>query len=520
METRKSLYSYVLDSVTDKKEPMLIYNGRSISAEKLLSTVLRAGEFLREQGITKDDVVGIMLPNIPEAIYALYASNAIDAICNLINPRMGKKGLENLLIFTETKIVYTLLPLYLKHKDTFKKLRIKVVICSTSGIVGECLESLLFHKLTYFNISLPNRCVSPVETDGSEIAVYIHSGGTTGTPKTVMLSSYALNSLANNIVTTVRPNGDYSRAKDATVMMLPIFHAFGLGVVAHTMLASIKVVLLPRFMPRKANRLIKKYKATYIAGVPAMYRKMLEKDNFDGKTLEFVFCGGDKLASDVKEKFNQSLIDSGSNCEILEGYGLTETSSVVSVGENGKTNKGSLGTPLKGNLIEIVDDEGNTVEIGEVGNIIVSANSLMTGYLKDEETTKEVIFEKNGKLYLKTGDLGRFDIDGKLYFVERKKRSIKIGAINVFPSEIENVVCEIDGIKACCAARKYNANGKALISLHVVSEDGIDNTELIKKIEKEIAYKLHPYAVPREFHFEKSLKMTMFGKIDYKYYEK
>ena len=519
METRKSLYAYLLDGVKDKKEPMLIYKGKKISAEKLLSTTLRVGEFLCTQGIEKGNTVGIMLPNIPEAIYALYACNAIGAISNLINPRMGKKGLEKLLAFTETKLVYTLLPLYFKHKETFKKLNIKVVVCSANGVVGECLESVAFHNLSYFNLSLPDKCTRSIDTDGSETAVYIHSGGTTGTPKTVMLSSYALNSLANTIVTTVRPNGDYSREKDATVMMLPIFHAFGLGVCAHTMLSSIKVVLLPRFIPAKANRLIKKYKVTYIAGVPAMYRKMLEKGNFDGKALEFVFCGGDKLPSDVKDKFNEALVNSGSKCEILEGYGLTETCSVVSVGENGNTKKGSLGTPLKGNVIKIVDDDGNEMGIGEVGNVIVSANSLMTGYLKDEETTREVIFEKYDRRYLKTGDLGKIDSDGMLYFVERRKRSVKIGAINVFPSEIENVVNEIVGVKSCCAARKFSSNGKALIKLHLVVEDNVNNVEIIKTIEKEVASKLHPYAVPREFVFDKSLKMTMFGKIDYKYYE-
>ena len=123
METRKSLYAYLLSGIKDEREPMLIYNGRKILAKKLLSTTLRAGEFLRAQGIKEGNVVGIMLPNIPEAIYALYACSTIGAISNLINPRIGKKGLENLLAFTETKLIYTLLPLYLKHKDTFKKLK-------------------------------------------------------------------------------------------------------------------------------------------------------------------------------------------------------------------------------------------------------------------------------------------------------------------------------------------------------------------------------------------------------------
>ena len=303
-------------------------------------------------------------------------------------------------------------------------------------------------------------------------------------------------------------------------MMLPIFHGFGLGVCAHTIACACRIVLEPRFIPSESVRLIKKHGITHIAGVPAMYRKMLSvKALYDGRLKGIVnaFCGGDSLSSSVKESFDKALKQAGSIAEVVEGYGLSETASVVTVGQKGATKAHSQGRALDGNEIRILED-GKQLKAGEIGEIHLYTPSLYSGYVGEEGISNVV--EIDGKPFLQTGDLGYMDEDGCLYYKERRKRSIKIGAINVFPQEIERVVRELDEVVECCAARKYNENGKPYVKLHLELNEGVVlSSSLESKIAKKIEREIVRYAVPREFCLERTIKRTDMGKIDYNFYE-
>ena len=498
------------------------YYGTKFSVAQTIDNVLKVGGFIVKNGY-KGKSIGVMLPNIPEAIFALYACSATGSVCNLINPRLPTLHLKRILLSTQTKVLFLYDALYDKHRDMLSKIGVKTVLCSPF-YYRKFLKSIyaltsLKNKDLYFENLLKYEKCCPVSSDGQEAVAYIHSGGTTGEPKTVVLSSYALNNLANAILTTVHPQKTYDAERDAMLMMLPIFHGFGLGVCAHTIACSCRIILEPRFLPNESVKLIKKHKVTHLAGVPAMYRKMLGvKALYDGR-LKYVvnaFCGGDSLSGLIKGQFDKVFKDCGSDAEIVEGYGLSETASVVTVGIKGQTKPNSQGKALKGNEIRIYENDKECLPM-QIGEIYVSTPSLMNGYLNEENNNFVTI---DGKTFLKTGDVGYLDSDGYLFYKERRKRSIKIGAINVFPQEIERVAREIDEIVECCAARAYE-KGKPYIRLHLQLEEGVQfNSTLENKIKRKIEREIVRYAIPRQFVLEKEILRTQMGKIDFNYYEK
>ncbi|MBQ8178380.1 MAG: acyl--CoA ligase [Clostridia bacterium] len=523
MQTSCSIFACMVEACPRTDITKIEYYGKKFTVQEVIDYSLLVGGYLCANGYAGGSV-GVMLPNIPEAVFTLYGCSASGSVANLINPRIPTKKLKSLLLSTDTKVLFLYDALYPKHKDMLSSLGVKVVLCSPFYYRSDlkwlyALKSVGNRKNYFENVLTSGKC-TPLSTDGKEAVAYIHSGGTTGEPKTVVLSSYALNSLAEAILTTVHPKKTYDAERDSMLMMLPIFHGFGLGVCAHTIACACRIVLEPRFLPSESVKMIKKYSVTHLAGVPAMYRKMLGvKALRDGRlrNVTNVFCGGDSLSSLVKERFDEALKSAGSTAEMVEGYGLSETASVVTVGRVGATKEHSQGQALKGNEIRIY--KGATpLSAGEVGEILVSTPSLMSGYLGESQS--DVVVDIDGKPFLKTGDLGYMDSDGYLFYLERQKRSIKIGAINIFPQEIERVCRELSEVVECCVARCYDKNNKPYVKLHLQLEDGIElNSLLESKIKRKIEQEIVRYAVPKEFCLEKEIKRTEMGKIDFNYYE-
>lgn len=523
MQVNRSIFGLMVESCPREEAVKIEYYGKKFTVGETIDNSLKVGSFLKERGYDKKSV-GVMLPNIPEALFVLYGCSAVGSVANLINPRIPSIKLKSILVSTKTKVIFLYDALYRKHKAILNELGVEVVLCSPFYYRSELKPLYWFSSLAnrdkYFEKILKYSPCVPVEGDGSERVAYIHSGGTTGEPKTVCLSSYALNSLAKAVLTTVHPEKTYDADRDAMLMTLPIFHGFGLGVCAHTIACACRIVLEPRFIAKEAVRLIKKHKVTHLAGVPATYRKMLGvKALYDGrlKGVTNAFCGGDSLSALVKENFDDAFRRAGSSCELVEGYGLSETASVVTVGKNGNTKMNSQGQALDGNEIRIYID-GKQAQPFEVGEIFVSTPSLMSGYLGESQLSNVVIIDE--KPFLMTGDLGYQDDQGFLFYKERRKRSIKIGAINIFPQEIERVARDMEEIVECCAARKYDQKGKPYVKLYVELEEGVQlNSQLENKISKKIEREIVRYAVPRVYCAERTIKRTDMGKIDFNYYE-
>ena len=526
MNVDKGIFAYLTDWLKEPEKILLEYYSEKFTQAEFVGYVLKTASYLKKNGFSHS-FIGIMLPNIPEAVFALYAASAVSGTANLINPRLPSATLERILLQTGTKVLFLYDKLYFRHAETLKKAGVKVVLCSPLYFRRELK---ILYKLTkikenvdYFE-AVEGMDEAAADTGkGSDTAACIHSGGTTGQPKTALIPAKALNMLEEAVVTSVHPDPSLIPSDGAMLMMLPIFHGFGLGIAMHTVACRIRVVLEPVFKAREAARMIKKHRVTHLAGVPSMYRKLTEERAFRGKALKNlcrVFCGGDVLSPVVKRAFDLKVASFGGDAEILEGYGLTETASVVTVNPVGRTKERSQGLPLNGNRIRICAD-GKVLPPGIPGEIEVFAVSLMSGYLGDDESTDAAIFtDAAGMRWLKTGDTGYMDEDGYLYFSERSKRSLKIAAINIFPSEIEAVSVTVKGVSGACAARKTNSAGKPYVCLYVEKEsNAFSDRELKNALRAAISSRIMRYAVPREIVFVDKLKYTALGKVDFMYYE-
>ncbi|HQC55231.1 MAG TPA: class I adenylate-forming enzyme family protein [Clostridia bacterium] len=530
MDINTSMWTYFLKGNEGEDRVKLVYLDRYIFMSEFKETVLRVATYLQSQGIKKGDVVGIMLPNTPEAVFSFYAINSIGAIASIIDPRLGEVAVWRLLNSAKHKLILVTDMAYRNNTGIFDNLKIKVILCNVftyAKFPYSLLSRARVPGFTYFKDMLTcEPALYKGVDDGDAPAVYMHSGGTTGVSKTAVITSKAFNHVSEGVLKAIHPDNKINRISDKMLIMLPVFHAFGLGVAIHGILPHINGVLMPKFNAISALRLMGKYKITHIAGIPYMYRK-LDKSRFFNKrnvsSVKYAFCGGDRMPNPLKQSINKKFEKAGSKAQILEGYGLTETSSVVTVNREGNDNLYTQGLPLDGTEVKIFmhNKPFEEVPVGEIGEIYVASPSLMIGYLNEgKEGPDRVIFkDAEGKEWLKTGDLGRVDEDGLLYFVERISRTMKIASNLVCPSEVEEVVTAMDEVNTCCAVR-VNTIDSAHLKLYVQLHNRQHATEeMVKMIQDVVEKSISKYAVPREIEFVTRIERTALGKPNYRKYE-
>lgn len=550
IDTNQSMYSYIKEAINGQNLEKVSYFGNKISSETMFDEIDKIACFLQEK-VAVGECVAICLPNIPQAIFCFYAINKIGAVANIIHPRIKTRALIKILQETNCKWIFMFDRFLREHSKALKENNIMAVGCSASFYMKGITKLVASaqrcfypqNTVKYTDIvcggikNIENRTFS-----GQADAVLLHSSGTTGEQKTVKLSSYAFNELAQNVKELVLSS--YSvKETDGMLMILPMFHGFGLGICVHLMMLYGRAIQLPVFSQSKVVKLLKKEKVEIISGVPSMFRRLANYKKFGGKYLaniKLLFCGGDKLESEVKQKFENILKKYGSDTKIMEGYGLSETASVVTINIDGKDD-GSLGVPLPRVELKISCDataekentaltKENTADIekanaelgaanyncvGNVGEILISTPSVMNGYLKGDSP---IVLDEQGNKWLRTGDIGYLDNDGKLYYKGREKRMHKVGGVNIFPQEVEKKAEELAEIVHACAVRMI-FDGKPALKLLVVTNDGKLSFGLKNKITNKIREELLTYAVPKIIENADKLKLTMLGKVDYKYYE-
>jgi len=277
---------------------------------------------------------------------------------------------------------------------------------------------------------------SPVECGDHDVAVILHTSGTTGKPKGAMLTH---GNLSRNCEVSVRTLVETGQ-DDVVMGCLPLFHVFGLTCGLNgTVFAGGMLTLLPRFEPRKAIEIIERDAVTVFQGVPTMYSALLSVADQAPpgamRTLRTCVSGGAALPVQVLADFEKAF-----GCTVLEGYGLSESSPAAAFNHPNRPRKpGSIGTPIEGVEMRVVDLDGVEVPQGEAGQIQIRGHNVMKGYWNLPEATKETITADG---WLNTGDVGRVDEDGYFYIVDRTKDMIIRGGYNVYPREIEEVLYE------------------------------------------------------------------------------
>jgi long-chain acyl-CoA synthetase len=341
-------------------------------------------------------------------------------------------------------------------------------------------------------------------TSSEDTAVIIYTSGTTGKPKGAELSHINLFTNAE-ASTTIIASSEF----EAQFVVLPLFHIFGLTVM---MLAGIRkslhLILLPKFEAQTVYQLIKDFNIKIFAGVPSMYWALLNEEDSEGnrdiiKNLRICISGGASLPVKIIDEFEDRF-----GVPLIEGYGMSEGSPVVTFNQLEIGRKpGSIGTPIWGIDVKIVDEYSNELPVGEKGELIYRGPNVMKSYYRKPEETKEVL--KNGWLF--SGDIAVKDEDGFFFIVDRKKEMIIRGGMNVYPREVEEVMMKHADISMVAVVGIDDEKLGEEIKAFVVKRKNRDTSEeQIKEWTKE---RIARYKYPRSVEFVDELPMSASGKI-------
>jgi long-chain acyl-CoA synthetase len=527
MEKSTTLYGALLATCTRyPKRNALIYMKQKITYEELLHDVNRLAKGLAEYGVKTDDVVSVCLPNIPSVVHLLYAINQLGAIANLIHPLMKYEQMKGIMNETKSKILFVLDIFFAEFTD-LTKFGIRIVACSPVQTLNPLVKTIysLQNRSKIKNIAKSDKILSFYEKEGvfaydndfKKDAIYLHSGGTTGKPKVVALSSFSINALASNGLDILGIND----TKDKFMLaVLPVFHGFGLCMGMHACLAfGACNTLMPKFHSEQVVKYLKKKQISFIIGVPILFEALLRNKHFRGPTLKnllICFVGGDFVAPSLFERFNNLMEKYGSSARLYEGYGLTEVVTVCSVNNHRFHKAGTVGKILPNVDMKVVDlDTKSDMPFGRDGELYVRGETMMNGYrfLQDEKD-QPFVRDKDGQVWIATGDYGSLDKDGFVYFRQRLKRIIKVSGINVFPNEIEGAVMDMGSVHECAAVAIADEKLGNAIKLFVVLDHAAKASNFDDEIKAVVLKRCGVYAVPKEIVYRDHLPKTLVGKVD------
>src|SRR3954467_10949107 len=513
--------------------PALLFKGSAMSYRKLdrLSDALSAA--FRDMGISKGDRIAICLPNCPQFLIAEFAAWKIGAIACPFNPLYSEREMEDALRATGAETVVVLNRFYGKVKSVQARTQVRRVIATNikeylpwflrlaytvlkekkeGDHIAIATGDFRFHKLLrrFARSKPPRREIAP-----DQPAVILMSGGTTGTPKGVVGSHRGMVAAGHQLQAWLRPAMD--PWTDKIMLPLPLFHTYGnTGVQSLAFINHNPVALIPN--PRDLRDFLKEIiavKPAFICTVPTllngiMNHSLARQGKVDFRSIKLCFSGAAPLMAETKKRFEE--LTGG---VIVEGYSLTEAQmAVIANPVRGEKKLGSVGMPLPDVHVHVLDsDDGRTpVAAGEIGEIVITAPQLMHGYWEKPELTGEMLrVNDRGERMLYTGDLGYMDDDGYLFIVDRKKDLIKTCGFQVWPREIEEILCSHPAIAECGVVGLPDAMRGEVVKAWVVlrAETRVTPSELKAFCRDRLA----PYKVPAKYEFVPELPKTQIGKV-------
>lgn len=514
--------------------PAYDYMGKVCTYSQFLRKVDEcAGAFL-SSGVKAGDIVTICMPNTPETIISIYALNKIGAVANMIHPLSGESEICTYVNSADSKVMVVIDMCLEKIKCILSDTHLcKVVVVSPADSMPTLLK--YGYKFTAKQADVPlygcfekwsdfmaNGAGSNIKLfskhTGDTTAAIMHSGGTTGTPKEIMLANrnfIALGKQAEILLPDIEEG-------DNVLAILPAFHAFGLGVCIHvTLTVGACIVLVPRFDAKRFAKLVSKYRPTMIFGVPTLFEALMKSkgaDKLDLGNLKYIVSGGDYLSPVMEERINKFLKDKGSPAKIIQGYGLTESFGAVCLALRDGYKPGSIGRPIPGNEFCIVEPGTHRkLPDNTDGEICISGPTIMQGYRNNEEETNRTLqLHEDGKLWLHTGDIGSRDEDGCYFYKLRMKRLIITSGFNVYPQHIESVIEKHEAVFKCTVIGVPHPYKVEVAKAYIVLKKGYEPTdELREEIKNYCKYNLANYSVPYEFEYRDSLPQTIIGKTDF-----
>jgi long-chain acyl-CoA synthetase len=528
--TPQPLYELLDETAANfPSRPYLDFLGRVYSYADIAEQVNRAAKGFQILGVGKGIKVGLFLPNCPQYIIAYYAILKAGGTVVNFSPLYSVPELIHQVEDSQTDIMVCLdvASLYATINQVLEQSRLR---CLIVGSLAEALplgKSLLYRmfkrreraKVAFnirhikFSALLDNNGkpddpkIDPVE----HIAVLQYTGGTTGTPKGAMLTHANLFVNAHQVVSL---DTDMRPGQEVMFAALPFFHVFANTVVLNaTTIMGGMIAMLPKFEIIPALKLIARTKPTIMPGVPTMYMAILDFPKlakFDLTSLRVCISGGAAMPLGLKKRFEDI-----SKSVLVEGYGLTETSGVIAVNPFKGLNKaGSIGQPMPGTTISIVDKEDPTKDLplGEAGEICLEGPQIMKGYWQRPESTANVMI--HGRL--RTGDVGYIDQDGYTFIIDRIKDMISVGGFKVFPRKVEDVLYTYAAVKEAVVIGIPDALMGERPKAFVVLRDDVADHPDEKALLAFLKPKLGKHEMPAHIEFRTSLPKTMIGKLSKK----
>lgn len=533
MQYREGSIYDLLKEMIDKQPdaPALEFFDVVFSFKEMDKHINIIAKALKRLGIVEDESVTICMPNMPEAIFLIYAVNKIGAVCNVIHPLSDAEEIKNAVDLTNSTTIFTTDASY----KTVSRVGVKnVVVCEVSNSMKFLLKTAYNIKsrkqMQYSADTITwkkfihgiNGTIPSAKRSKNDAAVLIYSGGTTGKSKGIVLSNLCFNALAIQCF-AVCPE---ARPGASMLSALPIFHGFGLCVAIHAPLAlGMKCILIPKIDVKKLNETIKKKKPTILPAIPTMLKaitnnKYLGPDCF--KSVKVILSGGDYLPTDVKEKVLDYFKSCGSDAHIRIGYGLSEATAFFTATIYGTEDIDNIGIPNPDTLVRVCNPETNEVlPDGEIGEICVNGPTVMLGYVNNKEETDNTIrTHADGTQWLHTGDLG-FMEDGVLHFTSRLKRMIISNGYNIYPTELENIINKCKYVASSVVVGIKDKVRQEAPKAVIVLKNGVQRTAEIEKEIKEFCKEhIAKNAQIKEIEYTDALPTTKIGKINYRKFER
>jgi long-chain acyl-CoA synthetase len=450
----------------------------------------RVAGLLAGRGVGPGTRVGVMLPNVPEFAAVYYGVLRAGGVVVPMNPLLKAREVAYHLSDSGAPLILAWHAIADEVESGAKQADAEAILVDPASF-GDLLAAVP-----------PEPAV--VDRAADDTAVLLYTSGTTGRPKGAELTHA---NLSSNVEVTQHELLQLS-PDDVIFGGLPLFHAFGQTCTLNVAVSvGASLTLLPRFDPGQALRLLADHHVTVFAGVPTMYSALLhvpDRAAYDVSALRLCLSGGAALPVEVLRRFEDAF-----GVPVLEGYGLSETSPVASFNRPDRGRKpGSIGTPVGGVEMRVVDKDGDPVPEGEVGEIAIRGHNIMKGYWNRSEATAEVLSADG---WFRTGDMGRVDTDGFYYIVDRKKDLIIRGGYNVYPREIEEVLYEHPAVAEAAVIGVPHADLGEEVGAAVALKPGATVTadELRAYAKAQVA----AYKYPRQVWFVEALPKGPTGKI-------
>ncbi len=502
------------------QNPAIIFRGDKITFAQVKDKVLSLSQGLLKLGLKRKDKVAIYLPNWPEYIFSYLAIWSIGACAVPLDFMFTEDEIISCAAHAQAKILIT------KHKAniSFKNLKEKIpslrqiISCQSKEEGALSFEELLGQGKSHAQQVNPVRDKTPKTTDGclrqpisngvkienKDYAIIFYTSGTTGKPKGVLINYAQLDAPPKSMAFFV--NADLSSG-DIALCALPFSHLGGLIYIQNTVAFGLTLVLMERFMPLDFLRNVQNYKVNFFWIVPSMYYALLqlkEFETFDLSSLRWIVTFGASNSPDALRRFHQFCPKA---C-LLNGWGLTETNAPTVVLPMGSKNIESVGRPAPWIEVKVFSESNQELKAGEVGEVAVKSWVVTDGYFKDEKLTRETI--RDG--WFHTGDLGRFDAEGFLYIVGRKKEMIKVGGEIVFEPEVEAALQKHPDIAEAAVIGVADKLRGEVPKAFLVPKEGknISEEELRYFLRRHLAH----FKIPHYFEFYAALPKNRTGKID------